>query len=128
VAAIAAAAAAAVIGITGQLSPAAPAHSEHTRFFAGANPHTRVRANAVLTAATWGTSIRLVIRGAPLNVRCRLVVRAKDGETETAGVWDAWREGPINVPASAGWRPSDIASLQIVAGHRTLVTIGRAAS
>jgi len=61
-------------------------------------------------------------------VRCRLVVRAKDGETETAGVWDAWREGPINVPASAGWRPSDIASLQIVAGHRTLVTIGRAAS
>jgi hypothetical protein len=89
----------------------------------GMNPATHVRVTAALTPSSWGTSIRLTIRGAPLNVRCRLVVRSRAGGTETAGVWDAWREGPIIVPASAGWRTSDIASLQVVARGRTLVTI-----
>jgi hypothetical protein len=89
----------------------------------GTNPATHVRVTAALTPASWGTGIRLTIRGAPLNVRCRLVVRSRAGRTETAGVWDAWRDGPITVPASAGWRPSDIASLQVLAGARTLVTI-----
>jgi len=89
----------------------------------GMNAATHVRATTVLTPSSWGTSIRLTIRGAPLNVRCRLVVRSRAGGTETAGVWDAWREGPITVPASAGWRASDIASLQVVARGMTLVTI-----
>jgi len=89
----------------------------------GMNPSSHVRVTAALTPSSWGTSIRLTIRGAPLNVRCRLVIRSRAGGTETAGVWDAWREGPITVPASAGWRVSDIASLQVVARGRTLVTI-----
>jgi hypothetical protein len=72
---------------------------------------------------SWGTSIRLTIRGAPINERCRLVVRSKAGGTETTGVWEAWRDGPITVPASAALRTSDIASLAIMAGARTLVTI-----
>jgi hypothetical protein len=89
----------------------------------GMNPATHVGVTAALTPSSWGTSIRLTIRGAPLNVRCWLVVRSRAGGTETAGVWDAWREGPITVPASSGWRASDIASLQVVARGRTLVTI-----
>lgn len=88
-----------------------------------ANPATRVSATAALTATSWGTSIRLDVRGLPLNVPCRLIVRSRAGAAEVSGVWNAWRDGPVSIPGSADWRPSDIASLQVVAGHKALVTI-----
>ena len=60
---------------------------------------------------------------------CRLIVRSRAGATEITGVWDAWRTGPVTVPASAGWLPSDIASLQVATTTRNLVTItGRPAN
>jgi len=86
----------------------------------------RVSATAALTATSWGTSIQLNLRGLPLNVRCRLIVHSRTGATEVAGVWAAWSDGPINVPASADWRPSDIASLEVATPARTLVTISAA--
>jgi Putative zinc-finger len=89
----------------------------------GTNPAMHVSATAVLTATSWGTSIRLRLRGAPLNVPCRLIARSRAGATEVTGIWDAWSDGPITVPASAGWRPSDIASLQVATTAKTLVTI-----
>ena len=82
-----------------------------------------VSATAVLTATSWGTSIQLRLRGAPLNEPCRLIARSRAGATEVTGVWAAWRDGPITVPASAGLRPSDIASLQVATTAKTLVTI-----
>jgi Putative zinc-finger len=90
----------------------------------GTNPAMHVSATAVLTATSWGTSIQLRLRGAPLNVPCRLIARSRAGATEVTGVWDAWRDGPITVPASAGLRPSDIASLQVATTAKTLLTIG----
>ena len=92
----------------------------------GANPAMRVSATAALTATSWGTSIQLHLRGLPLNVPCRLIVHSRTGATEVTGVWDAWSDGPISVPASAGWRPSDIASLEVATPARTLVTISAA--
>jgi anti-sigma-K factor RskA len=126
------AAAAAAAGMAGGFlaaqrgtSPANPAIT-----VIGANPATHVRATVSLTGTSWGTSIRLVASGLPLNVPCRLIVRSRTGETEVTGVWDAWSKGPISVPASAGWRPADIASLQVSTATRTLVTIttGRSAT
>ena len=90
---------------------------------AGANPATHVSATATLTATSWGTSIQLQVRGLPENVECRLVVRSRTGRTEVSGVWDAWANGPVSIPASASWRPSDIASLQVSTTTRNLVTI-----
>jgi hypothetical protein len=89
----------------------------------GANPAAHVRAVAALTATSWGTSIRLRVSGLPLNVQCWLVVRSRSGQSEVAGVWDAWSPGPVTIPASAAWRPSDIASLQVKTGTRSLITI-----
>jgi hypothetical protein len=89
----------------------------------GANPATHVRATVSLTGTSWGTSIRLVASGLPLNVPCRLVVHSRSGGTEVTGVWDAWSKGPVTVPASAGWRLGDIASLQVATATKTLVTI-----
>jgi hypothetical protein len=88
------------------------------------NPATHVSATVVLTPTSWGTSIQLRLRGAPLNVPCRLIARSRTGATEVTGVWNAWRDGPITVPGSAGLRPSDIASLQVATTAKTLVTIG----
>ncbi|HEY3035217.1 MAG TPA: zf-HC2 domain-containing protein [Streptosporangiaceae bacterium] len=102
----------------GASQPAAPAMT-----VSGANPAAHVRAVAALTATSWGTSIRLQVSGLPLNVQCWLVVRSRSGQSEVAGVWDAWTPGPVTVPASAAWRPSDIASLQVKTATRSLVTI-----
>lgn len=102
----------------GGSQPAAPAMT-----VSGANPAAHVRAVAALTATSWGTSIRLRVSGLPLNVQCWLVVRSRSGQSEVAGVWDAWSPGPVTVPASAAWRPSDIASLQVKTATRSLVTI-----
>jgi len=90
---------------------------------AGANPATHVSATATLTATSWGTSIQLQVRGLPENVECRLVVRSRTGRTEVSGVWDAWADGPVSIPASASWLPSDIATLQVTTTTRNLVTI-----
>jgi hypothetical protein len=94
----------------------------------GANPVTHVRITVTLTGTSWGTSIRLVARGLPLNEPCRLIVRSRTGETEVTGVWDAWRTGPVTVPASAGVRPADIASLRVATASRNLVTVTAARS
>jgi len=90
----------------------------------GTNPAMHVSATAVLTATSWGTSIQLRLRGLPLNVPCRLIAHSRAGATEVTGIWNAWRDGPISIPASADWRPSDIASLQVATTAKTLVTIG----
>jgi hypothetical protein len=89
----------------------------------GGNPATHVRVTATLTPTSWGTSIRLRASGLPLNQPCRLIVRSRSGATEVAGVWDAWRTGPVSIPASAGWRLADIASLQVATTSRSLVTV-----
>jgi predicted anti-sigma-YlaC factor YlaD len=90
---------------------------------AGTNPATHVSATATLTATSWGTSIQLQVSGLPENVECRLVVTSRTGRTEVTGVWDAWQNGPVSIPASASWRLSDIASLQVTTTTRNLVTI-----
>jgi hypothetical protein len=102
----------------GASQPSAPAMT-----VSGANPAAHIRAAAALTATSWGTSIRLRVSGLPLNVQCWLVVRSRSGQSEVAGVWDAWSPGPVTVPGSAAWRPSDIASLQVKTATRSLVTI-----
>jgi hypothetical protein len=124
---VAAIAAAAVAGAAGGfwLAPTGTGRDPQpaTVTLSGANPAKRVSATAALTATSWGTSIQLKLRGLPLNVRCRLIVHSRTGATEVSGVWDAWSNGPISVPASADWRPSDIASLEVATPARTLVTI-----
>lgn len=115
-------AAAAITGAFGGPSPTRPIGNAPVTL-SGVSRTSHVHATATLVPTSWGTRIRLTVRGVPLNVRCRLVVRSQAGGTETTGLWEAWREGPITVPASAAWRPSDIASLAVIAGHRSLVTI-----
>lgn len=119
----AATAAAAGIAAGFWLAPGGNHPAPPTLTLSAANPATDVRATAALTATSWGTSIQLRIHGAPLNQPCRLIVRSRSGGTEVTGFWDAWANGPVTVPASAAWRPSDITTLQIATRSRTLVTI-----
>jgi Putative zinc-finger len=89
----------------------------------GTNPATHVTATAIVTATSWGSSIQLQVDGLPENVECRLVVRSLSGRSEVSGAWDAWQKGPVSIPASASWLPSDIASLQVATSAESLVTM-----
>jgi len=133
---VAGAAAAAAIGAAGGIWLAQPGASQPAAIsppaansppaaitLSGANPVTHVRVTVILTGTSWGTSIRLLAWGLPLNQPCRLIVRSHAGGIEVAGAWDAWRTGPVSVPASAAWRPADIASLQVATTRRNLVTV-----
>jgi hypothetical protein len=122
---IATAAAAAAVGAAGGFWLAQPGASPAPAAItlSGANPATHVRVTVTLTGTSWGTSIRLVAQGLPLNVPCRLIVRSRAGGTEVTGVWDAWSAGPVTIPASAGLRLADIASLRVITTSRNLVTV-----
>jgi len=127
---VAGVAAAAVLGAVGGFWIAQPGASQKAAnspptaiTLSGANPDTHVRVTVTLTGTTWGTSIRLLAQGLPLNQPCRLIVRSRTGGTEVAGVWDAWRAGPVSIPASVAWRPADISSLQVTTPKRNLVTV-----
>ena len=89
----------------------------------GTNPATHVTATATVTATSWGSSIQLQVDGLPENVECYLVVRSLSGRSEVSGAWDAWQKGPVSIPASASWLPSDIASLQVTTSAESLVTM-----
>jgi anti-sigma factor RsiW len=91
--------------------------------FAGTDSATHVSATATVTATTWGSSIQLQVSGLPDNVECRLVVRSVADRTEVSGVWDAWAKGPVSIPGSASWLPSDIASLEVTTSAKRLVTM-----
>jgi hypothetical protein len=91
--------------------------------FTGANRATHVEATAALTPTSWGAKIQLQLRGVPTGITCQLVVHSRGGGEEVAGVWNAWSKGPVAVPGSAAWRPSDIASLQVTTARGNLVTI-----
>jgi Putative zinc-finger len=118
-------AAAAVLGASAGIWLARPAANSLPAAItlSGANPVTHLHVTVTLTATSWGTSIRLQALGLPLNQLCRLIVRSRAGATEVAGAWDAWRSGPVSIPASASWRPADIVSLQVATTTRSLVTV-----
>jgi hypothetical protein len=90
---------------------------------AGANPATHVRVTLSLTRTSWGTAIRLQASGLPLNQTCRLIVHSRTGGSQVAGTWDAWSAGPVSIPASTGWFPADISSLEIATATRDLLTV-----
>jgi hypothetical protein len=119
--------AAAAMGVAGGwwLAPSGGGQPPVTLVLSAANPATHVSATAALTATSWGTSIELRLRGLPLNVECHLIVRSSTGAVEVAGIWDAWQAGPVVIPASAGWLPADIASMQVATADKTLVTMSR---
>jgi hypothetical protein len=122
-AAVAAIAAAAGVAAGFWLAPGSARPAPPTLTLSAANPATDIQATAALTGTSWGTSIQLRVRGLPLNQPCRLIVRSRAGATEVTGYWDAWDDGPVTIPASAAWRPTDITTLQVATRTRTLVTI-----
>ena len=105
------------------LSSGSGGHRGAAVTLSGANPAAHVVATAILTPTSWGTSIQLQVRGLPENVECRLVIRSRAGQAEVSGAWNDWQHGPVSIPASASWRPSDIASLQVRTTAGNLVTI-----
>jgi hypothetical protein len=80
----------------------------------GNDPATGVKANAQLTAQTWGTQVQLHMDNLPANQRCQLVVHAKDGSTENGGWWRNDYPGSETVPASSSLPLDQIQSMDVI--------------
>jgi hypothetical protein len=101
-----------------------PASSwSHTFALEGANPLTHVSGGASLTAETWGTEIWVKLRGVPPGLECQLMVRARDGRTVVGGAWASGTANGAWIPATAPFGPSQIASLEIAAPPKHLLTL-----
>src|SRR5215813_13416656 len=84
------------------------------------------RCSILLVDITWHLRVFfLMLRRPPRSTLFpyTTLFRSRTGQTEVTGVWDAWQDGPVSIPASASWRLSDIASLQVTTTTRNLVTI-----
>lgn len=124
-----------VIAIAGSLAgfamtrsgpPSSPSSSWSRTFaLSGGNVATGVHGGASLTAESWGTEIWVQLQGVPPKVWCRLIVRSTNGRSVVGGTWSSGSKKAAWVPASAPFGPSAVASLQVVAPARTLVTLNR---
>jgi hypothetical protein len=90
------------------------------------DPATGVKANAELTAQTWGTQVQLHMDNLPANQRCQLVVHAKDGSTENGGWWRNDYPGSETVPASSSLPLDKIQYMDVVnSANSVLVRLER---
>jgi anti-sigma factor RsiW len=119
VGALAAAAVGVGVGILGaQGGRPTPAPSVVT--VSATDPATHVTASAALAPAATGTAIRLRVSGLP-PVVCGLVVRARDGHTETAASWTSGYATAISVPGSSSLGVRDIARMDVVTSSGRLL-------
>ena len=83
-------------------------------------------ATVQVSAATWGSAIKLTIEHVPKGYECTMIVVAADGHSETAGTWKAPTSGTITIPGTVGIDPDEIASIQVrLPDGATLLTLQR---
>ncbi|MGH8823475.1 MAG: anti-sigma factor family protein [Jiangellaceae bacterium] len=101
---VAAAALVAAVGVAGGVvgagAPAEEVPSARTVAVTAAETADGVTATAWLTANARGTGIRLHLGGVPGGEWCSLVVRDRDGRTETAATWQVRYGEDVDVPAA----------------------------
>jgi hypothetical protein len=86
------------------------------------NSRTGVAGTFALRPASWGTAIRVRLRGVPAGTRCRLVALGHDGRREIAGTWRATYDGTADVQTATAIPRSELASLAVTTvGGRLLV-------
>jgi Putative zinc-finger len=87
-----------------------------------ANARTGVSARIGLRPASWGTGIRVRLRGVPAGTRCRLIAISRSGRREIAGTWRATYDGTADVQTATAIPRAELASFAVVtAGGRPLV-------
>ncbi|MER7244831.1 zf-HC2 domain-containing protein [Kribbella sp. NPDC000426] len=117
---LAAASAAMVSGVLGWGLVSAPASATWT----ATDGVGGIDTTAKLTSHGWGTDIQLKLKDLQPYEHCMLVVRSRNGTTETAGWWAANRDNQAHVPASTSIPLQDIVGLDVVtAGDKVLSTM-----
>jgi Putative zinc-finger len=88
------------------------------------NPRTGVTARLGLRPASWGTAIRVRLRGVRPGARCRLIATSRSGQREIAGTWRATYDGTADVQTATAIPRNQFASFSVVtAGGRPLLRI-----
>ncbi len=77
---------------------------------------TGVTATAWLTPHPWGTEIRLRLAGVAPGEWCSLLVRDREGRTDTAASWIVRYDGNVDVPGATATTLDGIEELAVVAG------------
>jgi putative zinc finger protein len=86
------------------------------------NPRTGVSARIGLRPASWGTAIRVRLRGVPPGTRCRLIALSRSGRREIAGTWRATYDGTADVQTATAIPRGELASFAVMTtGGHTLV-------
>ena len=87
---------------------------------AAADPRSGVSAAVVVSPRASGTELSVRMHGAAPGERCRLMVLARDGRSESAATWRATYRGTAEVTGSAAIPSADVAAVDVVttAGRR----------
>jgi hypothetical protein len=92
-----------------------------------AGPATGVTATMNLEGRSWGTAVRVRLRGVRPGQRCVLVVMARDGRREPAGAWRASYEGRADVAAASSIPFTDVAMIRVMDGRGRVLAEARRA-
>jgi anti-sigma factor RsiW len=86
------------------------------------SPRTGVAATFAVRPASWGTAVRVRLRGVRPGTQCRLIAVSRDGHREVAGTWRATYDGTTDVQTATAISKDQLASFEVVttAGRRLL--------
>jgi Putative zinc-finger len=72
-----------------------------------------VSASVQVTAAPWGSNIRMLIADVPKGYKCTMIVASATGRREATAAWQAPSAGTFTVPAASSIAPDQIALIQV---------------
>lgn len=75
---------------------------------------TGVTGNAQVWKSAWGSDLAVSISGVPSGTNCTIIVRTKDGKSETAASWRASYTGTAQVRGNVAAAVSSIVGIDIV--------------
>lgn len=72
-----------------------------------------VSASVQVTAAPWGSNIRMLIVDVPKGYKCTMIVDSATGRREATATWLAPSAGTFTIPAASSIAPDQIALIQV---------------
>lgn len=99
--------------------------SKNVASISATSARTGVTASFGMRPASWGTAVRVRLRGVPPNTRCKLIAYSRGGGREVAGTWRATYEGTADVQTATAIPRDRLAAFEVAtAGGHRLVRAG----
>jgi putative zinc finger protein len=120
---VAAAVVVVVVGVVGVIGPRIRSEpAERAITWSSTDGVGGIDTTAELTGRGWGTDIQLRMTDLRPGAHCKLIVRGRDGTTETVGWWATTSTYQADVPASTSIPLAQIAGMDVVTAGGTVLT------